>query len=146
MRMPARAAVSQAVAGFGALAIGGIVILSIVNRGLPGPAGPEPSLLGYVAAVLLGGVAIATAEELAFRGVLQHWLARTTGEWPAVIVQAVAYGLWVTAVGWGPVFGIVAAAAGLVAGAITARTNSILVAWAWHAGVAVALMAAMLCP
>lgn len=146
MRRPARAAVSMAVTGFGVLAIGGLVVVSIANRGLPGPDGADPTTATFVAAVLLGAVAIATAEELAFRGVLQHWLARTTGEWAAVFVQAVAYGIWVAAVGWGPVFGVFAAAAGLVAGALTARTNSILVAWAWHAGVAVALLAGMLCP
>ena len=61
-----------------------------------------------VLAVLVGAAAISLAEELAFRGVVQHWLGRTTGEWPAVVVQGVAYGLWVAAVGWGPAIGIVA--------------------------------------
>ncbi len=93
----------------------------------------------------LGAAAIALAEELAFRGVVQHWLARTTGEWPAVVVQGVAYGLWVAAVGWGPLVGILAVGAGLVAGVITMRTNSILTVLAWHAGIAVPLFAVMVC-
>jgi membrane protease YdiL (CAAX protease family) len=145
MRRPARPAVSLAVAGFGVLAVGGLVVASVVNGGVPGPSEAEPSVPAFVAAALVGGFAVATAEELAFRGVMQHWLARTTGEWPAVLVQAVAYGLWVAGVGWGPAWGVAAVAAGLVAGILTARTNSILVAWLWHAGIAVALMAAMLC-
>ena len=67
------------------------------------------------------------------------------GEPPAIVVQAVAYGVWVSAVGWGPVLGLVAGVAGLVAGVLTARTNSLLVAFAWHAAIAVGLLAAMLC-
>ena len=73
-------------------------------------------------------------------------LGRTTGEWPAVVVQGVAYGLWVAAVGWGPLVGILAVCAGLVAGVITMRTNSILTVLAWHAGIAVPLFAVMVCP
>ena len=52
---------------------------------------------------------------------------------------------WVAAVGWGPVFGLAAGVAGLVAGVLTARTKSLLVVLAWHAGVAIGLFAAMLC-
>ena len=146
LRKPARRAVRNAVLGFGAFAIGGFVVVSLVNGGLPGPTNGDPSTVQFVLAVLVGALAIAIAEEVAFRGVLQHWLARTTGEWPAVGVQGVAYGVWVTAAGWGPLFGIVAAAAGLVAGAITVRTNSILTALAWHAGIAIPLFAVLLCP
>ena len=36
--------------------------------------------------------------------------------------------------------------AGLVAGVITMRTNSILTVVAWHAGIAVPLLAVMVCP
>ena len=108
-----------------AFAIGGLVVVSILRGGIPGPAAGG-SAVSYVLLVLLGAAAIALAEELAFRGVVQHWLARTTGEWPAVVVQGVAYGLWVAAVGWGPLVGVLAVGAGLVAGVITMRTNSIL--------------------
>ncbi|MEO5965761.1 MAG: CPBP family glutamic-type intramembrane protease [Candidatus Limnocylindrales bacterium] len=146
MRMPARAAIRLAVVGFGALGLAGLVVVSFIHGGLPGPGGPYPSTASFVLAVLVGAAAIALAEELTFRGVMQHWLARTVGEWPAVLIQAVAYGVWVSAVGWGPIMGVAAGAAGLVAGALTARTNSLLVAFAWHWGVAAALLASMLCP
>ena len=145
LRRPARRAVRNAILGFGAFAIGGLVIISILRGGVPGPAAGG-SAVSYVLVVLLGAAAIALAEELAFRGVVQHWLARTTGEWPAVVVQGVAYGLWVAAVGWGPLVGILAVVAGLVAGVITMRTNSILTVLAWHAGIAVPLFAVMVCP
>lgn len=145
LRRPARRAVRDAFIGFGAFAIGGLVVVSVINGGMPGPTGSDPSMVQFALALLVGAFAIALAEELAFRGVVQHWLARTTGEWPAVIVQGVAYGVWVTAAGWGPLFGIVAGVAGLVAGAITVRTNSILTVLAWHAGIAVPLFAVLLC-
>ena len=145
LRRPARRAVRNAVLGFGAFAIGGLVTVSILRGGIPGPAdGGSPG--AWVLVVGLGAAAIALAEELAFRGVVQHWLARTTGEAPAVVVQGVAYGLWVAAVGWGPVLGILAVGAGLVAGIITMRTNSILTVLAWHAGIAIPLLAVMVCP
>ena len=156
LRRPARRAVRDAVLGFGAFALGGLVVISILRGGIPGPA-VGGSAIAYVLVVLLGAAAIALAEELAFRGVVQHWLARTTGEVPAIVVQGVAYGLWVAAVGWGPVFGvaaggwgpvlgIAAVGAGLVAGLITMRTNSVLTLVAWHAGIAVPLFAVMVCP
>ena len=146
LRMPAKKAVRQAAAGFGVLAIGSVVAVSVIGRSVPGPGvDGDPSLAAFVAAVIVGAAAIALAEELAFRGVLQHWLARTMGEWPAIVVQAVAYGVWVSSAGWGPAFGIAATVAGFVAGVLTARTGSLLVAWAWHAGIAVGLLAAMLC-
>jgi membrane protease YdiL (CAAX protease family) len=145
LRRPARRAVRDAILGFGAFAIGGLVIVSILRGGLPVPAGGGSSTATFIVSVLLGAASIALAEELAFRGVVQHWLARTTGEWPAVVVQGVAYGLWVAAVGWGPLVGILAVGSGVVAGVITMRTNSILTVLAWHAGIAVPLLAVMVC-
>ena len=146
LRRPARRAVRDAILGFGAFAIGGLVVISILRGELPGTSAAGPWSAQAVLAVLVGAAAISLAEELAFRGVAQHWLARTTGEWPAVVVQGVAYGLWVAAVGWGPLVGILAVGAGLVAGVITMRTNSILTVLAWHAGIAVPLLAIMVCP
>ncbi|HEY3335693.1 MAG TPA: CPBP family intramembrane glutamic endopeptidase [Candidatus Limnocylindrales bacterium] len=145
MRVPARFAVRLAIAGAGMLALAGLAAVAVL-RGVPGPADPaDPAASSVLLAVLVGALAIATAEEIAFRGVLQHWLARTTGEAAAVLVQGVAYGMWVAAVGWGPAMGIAAAGAGIVAGLVTARTRSIVIAWAWHVGVAVPLLATMLC-
>jgi membrane protease YdiL (CAAX protease family) len=146
LRRPARRAVRNAIIGFGAFAIGGLVVVSILRGGVPVPPGDGSSRATFVVTVLLGAAAIAFAEELAFRGVVQHWLARTTGEWPAIVVQGVGYGLWVAAVGWGPLVGVFAVGAGLIAGVITMRTNSILTVLAWHAGIAAPLLAGMVCP
>ena len=145
LRRPARRAVRNAIIGFGVFAIGGLVAVSILRGGVPLAAGGS-STATFVVTVLVGAAAIAVAEELAFRGVLQHWLARTTGEWPAIVVQGVAYGLWVAAVGWGPLLGAFAVGAGLGAGVITMRTNSILIVLVWHAGIAAPLLAAVGCP
>ena len=73
VRMPARSAVRLAAGGFGILGIGSVVAVSVVRGAIPGPTGGDPSTAAFVAAVLVGAAAIALAEELAFRGVLQHW-------------------------------------------------------------------------
>jgi membrane protease YdiL (CAAX protease family) len=145
LRMPARDGLRLGLAGFGILAIGSVAAVSLVGRSVPGPTGDDPSTAAFIAAVLVGAAAIAVAEELAFRGVAQHWLARSIGEVPAIVVQAAAYGIWVAAVGGGPALGVAAGIAGVVAGVVTARTRSILVPVLWHAGVAVGILAAMLC-
>ena len=93
LRHPARRAVRDAILGFGAFAIGGLVVVSILRGEVPGATTADPWTAQAVLAILVGAAAISLAEELAFRGVVQHWLARTTGEWPAVAVQGVAYGL-----------------------------------------------------
>ena len=112
--------------GFGALAVGERGRVSVLGRSVPGPgAGGDPSTAAFVTAVLLGAAAIALAEELAFRGVLQHWLTRTVGECAGGRRPGRRVWLWVAAVGWGPLSASLAAAAGLVAGVITrARTRS----------------------
>ena len=146
LRGGARSTLRLAAGGFVAAVIGGLIVVSVARGAIPGPVGEEPPLGAFVAAVVLGALAVAVAEEVAFRGVMQHWLSRTIDEVPAIAVQAAVYGVWVAAIGWGPLLGAVAVAAGLVAGVLAMRTNSLLVPIAWHWGIAIPLLAAMLCP
>ena len=141
LRMLPKYARSWALAGFAAILVGGLAIVllawPVVARLGSGDSlvyAPtvDPQGLGFVVPAIVFAVAIAVSEELAWRGALQGWLARSIGPWPAVLAQAGLYG-----VAWGvllgsPLLGVLAAAAGAVLGATVARTRSIGVALAWH--------------
>jgi membrane protease YdiL (CAAX protease family) len=139
-RLP-KYATPWAVVGFAAILLGGLAVVLVVGPllarmgtgdTLVAVQGVDPQGLGFVVPAVVFALAIAVSEELAWRGALQGWLARSIGPWPAVLTQAAIYG-----VAWGvllgaPLVGIVAAASGAVLGATVARTRSIGVALAWH--------------
>jgi membrane protease YdiL (CAAX protease family) len=88
--------------------------------------------LGFLLPAVVFAVAVATAEEVAWRGAMQGWLAKTLGPWVAVLAQSVLYGIaWGVLLGW-PLGGLLAGAGGLVLGATVVRTRTIAVALAWH--------------
>jgi membrane protease YdiL (CAAX protease family) len=87
-------------------------------------------------------------EEVAYRGALLGWSAKVVGVWPAVVGQAVVFGLahsgsdvasnglpLVLALGTG----------GLIAGIITVRTRSILLPVALHIGFDIPIYFAFAC-
>lgn len=81
------------------------------------------AVLGILAFALVNAV----WEEVVFRGALQHELAQTLGAWPAVVIQAVLFGLahlhgfpsgWIgvlMAAGWGSVLGVIRLRTGAIA-------------------------------
>ena len=93
----------------------------------------------------LFAVARGVGEELVWRGALLRWLGRMIGLWPAVLGQAAVYGVaWGVGLG-SPLSGVVAGAAGLLAGALVVRTRSLLVPVAWHVALNVSLYALLAC-
>jgi membrane protease YdiL (CAAX protease family) len=88
-------------------------------------------------------------EEVAYRGVLMGWLARVSGLWPAVAVQAVVFGLAHASgsdVGGSPlVLGVALGAGGLLGGVITIRTRSLAIPIAVHIGFDIALYLGLAC-
>lgn len=84
-----------------------------------------------IVAVALAAVVVApVAEEFFFRRVLQGWLEKVWGAWPAILVSAVIFGLAHLGhgLGWIPLMGF-----GVVAGYLTCQTGSILPAIVLHA-------------
>jgi membrane protease YdiL (CAAX protease family) len=87
-------------------------------------------------------------EELIYRGALLGWTARVVGVWPAVVGQAVVFGL---AHGGADVTGpvvplmLLMGVGGLLAGAIAVRTRSLLIPMAIHIGLDIPIYYALAC-
>jgi membrane protease YdiL (CAAX protease family) len=145
IRWPAKAAVRLAVTGAAILLGGGLAAVVVLSQ----PAFGFPALDLGGPAFLLPAVVFAIArgvgEELAWRGALLRWLGRMIGPWPAVVGQAAVYGVaWGVALG-SPLWGVIAGAAGLLAGMLVVRTRSLLVPIAWHVALNVPLYALLAC-
>ena len=135
LRRPSRPVVWLSVAGF--VVFGPLALL--LGATLAQPFFGTFSLdLGQPAAVvpaLLFAVSNGVMEEIAYRGAFLTWMARVTGLWPAVILQAVLFGLN----HGGPDFvgsplPVMAAmtAGALIAAVIAIRTRSLLLPIAIH--------------
>jgi CAAX protease family protein len=87
--------------------------------------------------VVLGGVVFATAnaavEEMLFRGAILHHLGHAFGVWPAVAVQAVAFGLLhLHGYPYGPIGIALATVYGVLLGVVRLRSNGLLAPWVAH--------------
>jgi membrane protease YdiL (CAAX protease family) len=87
--------------------------------------------------MLLAGILFATAnaavEELLFRGAIMHHLRYAFGVWPAVALQAVAFGLLhLHGYPYGPIGVALATVYGLLLGAVRVRSNGLLAPWVAH--------------
>jgi membrane protease YdiL (CAAX protease family) len=136
IRRPARRVVRLAVLGFVVLAPLGLVLGAF----LAGPFFGSFALdLGRPAALLPALVfagSNALMEEIAYRGILVAWWGRLVGLWPAVVLQAIVFGLAHTGPDFvGSPLPVVLAmiAGGLIAGVIAIRTRSLLLPIAIHA-------------
>jgi membrane protease YdiL (CAAX protease family) len=102
-----------------------------------------------VAPALVFAISNGVMEEVAYRGVLMGWLARVSGLWPAVGLQAVVFGLAHASgadVGGSPLLlGLALGAGGLLAGIITVRTRSLAIPIGVHVGFDVAVYLGLAC-
>jgi membrane protease YdiL (CAAX protease family) len=85
----------------------------------------------------LAGVVFATAnaavEEMLFRGAILHHLGYAFGVWPAVALQAVAFGLLhLHGYPYGPIGVALATIYGLLLGAVRLRSHGLLAPWLAH--------------
>lgn len=148
LRMPARRWVRWAALGF--LVAGPVALLA-------GPYLARPFFgdVGYqlVPAALLPALIFAVSngvsEEIAYRGVLLHWSARVMGTGPALIGQAVVFGLahsGTDVIGGAVPLMLALGVGGLVAGVIALRTRSLLIPIAVHIGFDLPIYFAFACP
>jgi membrane protease YdiL (CAAX protease family) len=87
-----------------------------------------------VTAGLVFAAVNAFVEEVLFRGAIQHHLAGALGNWPAVLTQALAFGmLHLNGYPYGPVGITLAAVYGLLLGALRLRSGGLLAPWIAHA-------------
>jgi membrane protease YdiL (CAAX protease family) len=97
---------------------------------------------------LVFGVANGVAEEVAYRGALLRWLGRAVGVGPALVVQALVFGLvhaGPDVVGLLPLHVALLGGAGLLAGLVAVRTGSLALPIAAHVGADIALYYGLAC-
>ena len=132
-RRPAKYAVRWAATGAAVILAGGLAGVVLLARPLFGLPDVQLGGLSFVLPSVVFALSVAIAEEVAWRGAMQGWLAKTLGPWIAVLLQSLVYGL-----AWGvvldsPLLGVLAGAAGMILGATVVRPRSLLVALARHA-------------
>lgn len=132
-RRPPKYALRWAVTGGVVILVGGLAVVILLAQPVFGLPATDLGGLGFVLPSLIFAVSLAVAEEVAWRGALQGWLARTLGPWIAVLLASAVYGIaWGVGLG-SPIGGLLAGAVGMILGATVVRTRSLAVALAWHA-------------
>ena len=149
LRIPARRYVRWAVVGF--LVTGPVALLIGPWLAQPffGPISYDVTVIGAIIPALVFASANGVLEgKLTYRGALLGWSARVLGVGPALVGQAVVFGLAHSGpdVGGSPILLMVALGlGGLIAGAITIRTRSLLIPIAIHVGLDIPLYYGLAC-
>ena len=148
LRWPRPDVVRLSAIGFLIVGPVGLVVGPILARPFFGPIDYDATRLAALVPALLFAVANGTMEEVAYRGALLGWSGRVVGVWPAVVGQGIVFGL---AHSGGDVLGnglplmVVLGAGGVLAGAITVRTRSLLFPLAIHIGLDIPLYYGLAC-
>jgi membrane protease YdiL (CAAX protease family) len=148
LRWPRRDVVRLSVIGFAIVGPLGLVIGPLLAGPFFGRIDYDPTDVAALVPALLFAVANGSMEELAYRGALLGWSGRVIGVWPAVVGQAVVFGLAHAGgdvVGNGVPLVLALGAGGFLAGAITVRTHSLLFALAIHIGLDIPLYYGLAC-
>ena len=148
LRWPARRVVRWSAAGFLLAGPIALVIGPIVARPFFGDVGYDVTRIGAILPALLFAVANGTMEELIYRGALLGWSARVMGVGPALVGQAVVFGLAHSGsdvIGNGVPLSLALGVGGLIAGLIAVRTRSLLLPIAVHIGLDLPIYYAFAC-
>jgi len=148
LRWPARRVVRWSIVGFLVAGPVALVVGPFLARPFFGDVGYDLTPIGAVVPALLFAAANGTMEELAYRGALLGWSARVMGVGPAIVGQAVVFGLahsGADVVGNGLVLSLALGIGGLLAGIIAVRTRSILLPIAIHVGLDIPIYYAFAC-
>jgi membrane protease YdiL (CAAX protease family) len=134
-RMPARRWWTLALAGF--VVFGPLAVLVGPWFATPffGDVGYDVTNVAALAPALLFAASNGVMEEVAYRGALLHWSGRVIGMGPALVGQALIFGLAHSGpdvAGSPVVLMVLMGLAGLVAGAVAIRTRSLLIPIAIH--------------
>jgi membrane protease YdiL (CAAX protease family) len=149
LRMPARRWIRWALVGF--LVAGPLALLvgPVVAEPFFGDVGYDVTVLGAIVPALIFATGNGVMEEVVYRGVLMGWTARVMGVGPALVGQAVIFGLAHSGpdVSGSPIPLMLAlGVGGLLAGVIAIRTRSLLIPIAIHIGLDIPIYYAFACP
>lgn len=147
LRWPARRWIGWALLGF--LVTGPLALLvgPILAQPFFGDVGYTVALGAFVPALAFA-VSNGVMEELVYRGALLGWSARVMGVGPAIIGQAVVFGLahsGTDVIGLQVPLMLAMGAGGLLAGVIAVRTRSLLIPIAIHIGLDIPIYFALAC-
>lgn len=148
LRMPARRYVRWAVVGFLVTGPVALVIGPLLARPFFGEISYDLTVVGALVPALVFAAANGLMEEVTYRGALLFWSARVMGVGPALLGQAIIFGLAHSGpdVTGYPLFVMVAlGAGGLIAGAVAVRTRSLLIPIAIHIGFDIPLYYGLAC-
>jgi len=148
LRWPVKRVVRLSVAGFVLAGPAALILGPIVARPFFGEVHYDVTLVGAVVPALIFAVANGTMEEIVYRGALLGWSARVMGVGPAVVGQAVVFGLAHSGsdvLGNGVPLMIALGFGGLIAGIVAVRTRSLLLPIAVHVGLDIPIYYAFAC-
>ena len=148
LRRPAQAIVRWSIVAFlvsGPLAL---VVGPILARPFFGDVGYDLTIVGAIVPALIFAIANGTMEELIYRGALLGWSSKVMGVGPALIGQAVVFGLAHSGsdvVGNGVPLSLALGVGGCIAGLVAIRTRSLLLPIAVHIGLDLPIYYAFAC-
>ena len=148
VRRPARTVVRWSIAAFLVAGPLALVVGPIVARPFFGDVGYDVTMIGAIVPALLFAAANGTMEELIYRGALLGWSARVMGVAPALVGQAVVFGLAHSGsdvIGYGVPLSLAMGLGGLLAGIVAIRTRSLLLPIAIHVGLDIPIYYAFAC-
>jgi membrane protease YdiL (CAAX protease family) len=149
LRWPRRSVVQLAVVGAIVLGPIGLLAGALLARPFFGTFELDLSRPAFLLPALVFAVANGVMEEAAYRGALLGWTAKVIGTWPALVGQAIVFGVAHGAgadVGGSPLFlGFALGVGGFLAGWIALRTRSLLIPIAWHVALDLPLYAYLAC-
>jgi membrane protease YdiL (CAAX protease family) len=148
LRWPARRVVRWSIVGFLVAGPLALVVGPFLARPFFGEVDYDVTMVGALVPALLFAVANGTMEELAYRGALLGWSARVMGVGPAIVGQAVVFGLAHSGsdvIGYGVPLSVALGVGGLIAGVVAVRTRSLLLPIAIHIGLDIPIYYAFAC-
>jgi membrane protease YdiL (CAAX protease family) len=147
LRRPARDVIRWAILGF--LVAGPVALLvgPYLARPFFGDVG-YPLVAAAIVPALVFAVANGVMEEIGYRGALMGWSSRVMGSGPALVGQAVVFGLAHSGsdvIGLQVPLMLAMGAGGLLAGVVAIRTRSLLLPIAIHVGLDIPIYYALAC-
>ena len=148
LRLPSRAVIRWSIVAFLVTGPVALVVGPLLARPFFGPIDYDMSVVGAVLPAIVFAIANGVMEEVAYRGALLGWSARVIGVAPALVGQAIVFGLahsGADVVGNGAVLSLALGLGGLLAGVIAVRTRSLLLPIAVHVGLDIPIYYAFAC-
>lgn len=149
LRMPARRWIRWSIVGFVVSGPVALILGPILAEPFFGDVGYDITIIGAIVPALIFATGNGVMQEVTYRGALLGWTARVMGVGPALVGQAIVFGLAHSGpdvVGSPLPLMLALGVGGLLAGVIALRTRSLLIPIAVHIGLDIPIYYAFACP